>query len=1631
MSFTGEKMIKYNIYPKPQRIEYFDKNFKIGKKIKIEIDSSIDKYTSEFAEEVLSNFFEIDEKSSFLINLKSDSDFENKDAYRMKIREDKIILEGINSDAVFYGLRTLEQVLEQSSIVQEIDIEDYPDLEIRGIVEGYYGIPWSYEDREYLLKFGAKYKNNVFVFAPKDDPYHRDNWDELYPEDELEKISRLAKLGNKLKNSFVWTIAPFHKNPIELSNYEEKISLLLDKFNQLYQAGVRQFGVLGDDVGTLSPDVPVRVMQDLSRWKDSKKDVKDFLYCPASYVLTWAWDSRELNEYTKGFPNDVHLFFTGRNTCTEILKEDVEEFKNRESEFVDGIKLLRKNPLFWLNWPVNDIDRDVRKLYMGPGEMLKKDVDNIVGVVTNPMQESKASLIGIFAISDYSWNQKDFDYEKSWKDSLKIIEPVAHDFLEKICSHMCNADDFGIKNLQESKHLEFYIKDVEDALDSMLASKVKDSVKKLKKEYITEIKSIDNYILNAKFIELRDEIKPYCEALKEKLIATVNYLDSLISFEDGQKELSKELFEKAENEYINSNNHIMYVEPTKQRVLKIDAGTLLINPFLEKIRDYMKRIHKDKTITDPVSLFSPDYSGSKSYRIPSLLKTDKGTLLAFSDKRNEHQMDWGNIDLVVRRREKGNKNFDDIITVMDFKENGKDEKSIFTIDSVTIQSEETNRIFVFTTAFPESKGMFDCETGSGYVEVFGEKHLKLSDENEKHYIVKEGYITKLSGEKTKYEVITKAKAPYRELGDIYIGEKYISNIFFADSPFRASKTSHLLMSYSDDDGKTWASPIDLNPMVKEEWMKFLGVAPGTGIVLNDGRIGFTAYYTNRYNVESSCIIYSDDEGISWSRGKSPNENRTEFGRRIDIQYETNRILSLGECQAIKLNNGGVKLFMRNFVNGNPKNILVASSTNNGESFENIEKLSVETQSWCQLSAIHFNKNDKEFVMISQPSSSNAWHRVMGKIHLFEVVGSELILIKSQNIDNGFFGYSCLCDLGEKFGILYEKAGNLSGERIEIAYREFTLDYILNEKKKFENYKIYPKPKNINYLTRYLFIKEIEFIGLEALDEASMKKAKLISEKYSRDSGKTIVKIEIDPKLNTEKFIDYYEILILNDDISIKSDTVDGAFYGLTTLELILEQSGYRIRNLEIIDYASQKIRGVIEGYYGIPWGNENRADIIKFGSRFKNNVFIFAPKDDPYHREKWYELYPDNEIEEIGKLASLGNELKNRYVWTISPFKKDSNPISPENESEGIEKLLKKFDQLYSVGVRQFGILGDDVGELPKDTVVNVLKAASNWKKNKGDKIYDFVFVPESYVLAKWGFKPDELDKYSAEFPQDVQIMFTGESTCAPVTQAAVDGFRCKDTSGPIRRNPLFWLNWPVNDIDRTEYRRLFMGKGEMLEVGVKNLAGTLTNPLEEPHASFTSIFAIADYSWNSENFDAQRNWEDGFVFIEPICSEELKEICYHMSNSDNGGIEGISESENIKEDIQLFEKCLEKGNFEDLIYSGNTLVDKYQKIINSIETFLERSQFHKLKEEMRPYIMNLYYKSKQAIVLIRLNQNISILSEREILDLKSRAKEFEEKSRTFYISTKTSEFPAKILRAESGTLRINKNIEKMSKKIG
>ena len=456
---------------------------------------------------------------------------------------------------------------------------------------------------------------------------------------------------------------------------------------------------------------------------------------------------------------------------------------------------------------------------------------------------------------------------------------------------------------------------------------------------------------------------------------------------------------------------------------------------------------------------NPD--GINSYRIPALLKTDKGTLIAGADERRLHHYDWGDIGMVVKRSEDKGQTWSDRITLTNLRDNPKAKDpnigSPVNIDMVLVQDTETKRIFSIYDMFPEGKGIFgmSSEREVAYKEIDGKTYqiLYREGENGAYTIRENGVVYTPDGQATDYRVVVNPVKPgYSDKGDLYQGEQLLGNIYFTSnktSPFRIAKDSYLWMSYSDDDGKTWSAPQDITPMVKADWMKFLGVGPGVGITLQNGphkgRIVVPVYTTNRTHhlngSQSSRIIYSDDHGKTWHMGGGVNDNRTlHDGTVVDSSNMNNYYAQNTEASVVQLNNGQLKLFMR----GLTGDLQVATSKDGGATWEkDVKRYSDVTDVYVQMAATHTVQDGKEYILLA---NANGPGRKNGHIRVARVEeDGELTWLHHHLIQEGEYAYNSLQQIGPKeFGLLYEhhEAG---GNPYTLSFKKFNWDYLTKER----------------------------------------------------------------------------------------------------------------------------------------------------------------------------------------------------------------------------------------------------------------------------------------------------------------------------------------------------------------------------------------------------------------------------------------------------------------------------------------------------------------------------------------------------------------------------------------------------------
>lgn len=360
----------------------------------------------------------------------------------------------------------------------------------------------------------------------------------------------------------------------------------------------------------------------------------------------------------------------------------------------------------------------------------------------------------------------------------------------------------------------------------------------------------------------------------------------------------------------------------------------------------IQRISRAKPLVT-TALFDTGYAESRSYRIPSLVKTRMGTLIAGADQRTSVSNDAPNhINFVIRRSADGGKTWGPLQTVINMPGKNLGKLGASAIDSCPILDPvgKSERINVLIDLNPSGIGLTNCKTDVG-VDEYG--RIKLEDRFGRHYaaLMDGSAAVKLPFDSSEKECLTKwlvfpdGSIKNSDLSDDFNGDlnhnlnSTLSNnqtcdistwniwksqeIASESQPLFAEKTCYIAQIYSDDDGKTWSAPRLIDHMVKEPWMSFAGVCPGNGIVIRQsekhyGRILVPFYCSGQSKSHySSGALISDDDGKTWSRGKMINEGRLINGKIVDPATMQDDDATSSETVFVERKNGDILAFFRN------------------------------------------------------------------------------------------------------------------------------------------------------------------------------------------------------------------------------------------------------------------------------------------------------------------------------------------------------------------------------------------------------------------------------------------------------------------------------------------------------------------------------------------------------------------------------------------------------------------------------------------------------------------------------------------------------------------------------------------------
>ena len=610
---------QYKIYPTPQQVEYGTSVTKLTNEVNVVYEDNIDQFTKQHVVDVfdllgirVNTGLAIDSaKTNVLVgingqeglantyfeenNLVNGFDFTKYDASILSIKNNTIAILAKDTDAAFHAITSLKHIFTQveNYEVTDLTIRDYADVKNRGFIEGYYGNPWSNEDRADLMTFGGDYKLNNYIYAPKDDPKHNAQWRSLYSEDELNDIAKLAQAGNESKCYYVYALHTFMHNPVRFdSHYDEDLKIIQNKFEQLMGVGVKQFAILADDAGVPgnNPQNYVRLMTDMTNWmKEKAKTVDglktDLIFCPNDYM---GMGNSSQMQALKALPESVSIIQTGGRVWGEV-----------GPDFNDAFYANMGRPAYmWINWPCSDNTKD--SLIMGGAEkVLKPNVnpDTVNGIVLNPMQQSEPSKEGLFTNADYAWNiwESEEKYDSVWYDSFNYIDhgtkydTKGSNAYRELSKHMMSsAKLYNDESFEISYQIDQFIEHLKNG------ESIQEDVEFLKykfEELQQFAKDYRNYTGNERTLS---QIIYWIDCWDDTTDAILNFLDCAVALENGDEStaVSKYLAgqESAERSRTHTFNYIDHLE-------RAQVGRLHITPFMGKLDQELST--KVNAIIDP------------------------------------------------------------------------------------------------------------------------------------------------------------------------------------------------------------------------------------------------------------------------------------------------------------------------------------------------------------------------------------------------------------------------------------------------------------------------------------------------------------------------------------------------------------------------------------------------------------------------------------------------------------------------------------------------------------------------------------------------------------------------------------------------------------------------------------------------------------------------------------------------------------------------------------------------------------------------------------------------------------------------------------------------------------------------
>ncbi|WP_239145818.1 beta-N-acetylglucosaminidase domain-containing protein [Actinoplanes couchii] len=352
---------------------------------------------------------------------------EQAEGYALRVAGRQVVLGGTDAAGQYYAVQTLRQLILPGARIAGLSVSDHPAMPVRGAIEGFYGSPWTHAERLDQLAFYGRIKSNTYVYAPKDDPYHRDRWREAYPAAKLSELRELVDVATANHVRFTFALSP--GTTICYSSSTDR-QALTTKLQAMYDAGVRDFSIPLDDIsygrwncagdqtlyGTPGPAAAARAQVDLLNdvqrgFVATHPGTRALQMVPTEYGdLT---DTAYKQTIRATLDGSVLVMWTGTDVVPTSITVD---------QATRASALFGRDVLVWDNYPVNDYAQAAGRLLLGPYAHREPGLsEHLAGIVANPMNQAAASKVALFTIADFAWNDRAYDSATSLRQAATLL----------------------------------------------------------------------------------------------------------------------------------------------------------------------------------------------------------------------------------------------------------------------------------------------------------------------------------------------------------------------------------------------------------------------------------------------------------------------------------------------------------------------------------------------------------------------------------------------------------------------------------------------------------------------------------------------------------------------------------------------------------------------------------------------------------------------------------------------------------------------------------------------------------------------------------------------------------------------------------------------------------------------------------------------------------------------------------------------------------------------------------------------------------------------------------------------------------------------------------------------------------